>query len=80
MRAFDASVEQRDNDLRDRFVAAGGFRERVLVAAGSYKAHRFWFAPRCRRRQCPDLVFMKPRFRYKAINQLIVEISLSIRQ
>jgi DNA polymerase-4 len=80
MDAFYASVEQRDNpDLRDKPVAVGGSRERGVVAAASYEARKFGvrsaMASVTAKRQCPDLVFVKPRFEvYKAISQQIREI------
>ncbi len=78
MDAFYASVEQRDNpDLRDRPVAVGGSRERGVVAAASYEARRYGVRSAMpsvtAKRQCPDLVFVKPRF------DVYREISLQIR-
>jgi impB/mucB/samB family len=76
MDAFYASVEQRDNpDLR----AVGGSRERGVVAAASYEARKFGVRSAMpsvtAKRQCPDLIFVKPRFEvYKAVSQQIREI------
>jgi hypothetical protein len=80
MDAFYASVEQRDNpELRAKPVAVGGSAERGVVAAASYDARKFgvrsampWVTAK---RQCPDLIFVKPRFDvYKAVSQQIREI------
>ena len=71
MDAFYASVEQRDNpDLRGKPVAVGGSRERGVVAAASKFGVRS--ATPSVKRQCPDLIFVKPRFEvYKAVSQQI---------
>jgi DNA polymerase IV len=77
MDAFYASVEQRDNpDLRGKPVAVGGSKERGVVAAASYEARKFGVRSAMpsvtAKRQCPDLIFVKPRFEvYKDISRHI---------
>src|SRR5258707_1050784 len=77
MDAFYASVEQRDNpDLRGKPVAVGASKERGVVAAASYEARKFGVRSAMpsvtAKRQCPELIFVKPRFEvYKEISRHI---------
>lgn len=80
MDAFYASVEQRDNpELIGKPVAVGGSKERGVVAAASYEARKYGvksaMASAIAARQCPNLIFIKPRFdRYKEVSNQIREI------
>ena len=77
MDAFYASVEQRDNPaLRGRPLAVGHGAKRGVVAAASYEARRFGvrsaMPATTAMRQCPDLVFVPPRFDvYRAVSNQI---------
>jgi DNA polymerase-4 len=79
MDAFYASVEQLDNpELRGKPVAVGGNEIRGVVSAASYEARKFGVRSAmsgvAAKRNCPDLIFVKPNFpRYK-------EVSLAIRK
>ncbi|RAJ13934.1 DNA polymerase IV [Arenibacter echinorum] len=78
MDAFYASVEQMDNPaLKGKPLAVGGAEKRGVVSAASYEARKFGvrsaMSGYLAKRNCPDLIFVPPRFdRYK-------EISLKIR-
>ena len=77
MDAFFASVEQRDDPrLRGRPLAVGHGARRGVVAAASYEARQFGvrsaMPSTTALRQCPQLVFVPPRFEvYKAVSQQI---------
>ena len=79
MDAFFASVEQHDHpELAGKPVAVGGGSKRGVVAAASYEARKFGvrsaMSGALARRQCPELIFVAPRFdRYR-------EVSLQIRE
>ncbi|WOH76945.1 DNA polymerase IV [Bradyrhizobium sp. NDS-1] len=80
MDAFYASVEQWDNpDLRGKPVAVGGSRERGVIAAACYEARKFGVRSAMpsvtAKRQCPNIIFVKPRFElYKAVSQQVRDI------
>ncbi|MDX1277306.1 DNA polymerase IV [Oceanihabitans sediminis] len=82
MDAFYASVEQMDNpELRGKPVAVGGGGTRGVVSAASYEAREFGVRSAISgmqaRRNCPDLIFVKPRFdRYTEISKKIRKIFL----
>lgn len=80
MDAFYASVEQLDNPtLMGKPIAVGGSKERGVVAAASYEARKFGvrsaMASVVAARQCPELIFVPPRFeRYKELSEKIRQI------
>ena len=80
MDAFFASVEQLDNpSLRGKPVAVGGGGSRGVVAAASYEARKYGVRSAMSgiiaKRNCPNLIFVKPRFdRYKEVSAQIKEI------
>lgn len=80
MDAFFASVEQRDDPaLRGCPVAVGYAAQRGVVAAASYEARVFGvrsaMPSTTALRQCPDLVFVPPRFEvYRAVSKQIQAI------
>src|SRR5271166_947533 len=77
MDAFYASVEQRDDPgLKGRPVAVGYAAKRGVVAAASYEARVFGvrsaMPASTAMRQCPELVFVPPRFDvYRAVSRQI---------
>ncbi|MBC7524202.1 MAG: DNA polymerase IV [Flavobacterium sp.] len=77
MDAFYASVEQMDHpELKGKPLAVGGSENRGVVSAASYEARKFGVRSAMSgiqaARNCPDLIFVKPRFdRYKEISQKI---------
>jgi DNA polymerase-4 len=77
MDAFYASVEQRDDPtLRGKPVAVGHAAKRGVVAAASYEARKFGvrsaMPSTTAMRQCPNLVFVPPRFDvYRAVSKEI---------
>lgn len=77
MDAFYASVEQLDNpDLIGKPIAVGGSSKRGVVSAASYEARKFGVRSAMSgviaRRNCPELIFVKPRFeRYGEISKKI---------
>lgn len=80
MDAFYASVEQLDRpELRGKPLAVGGGEKRGVVSAASYEARKFGvrsaMSGYLAKRNCPDLIFVKPRFaRYKEISQHIRQL------
>ena len=77
MDAFYASVEQRDNPaLRGRPLAVGHGARRGVVTAASYEARAFGVRSALpsvtAMRQCPELIFVPPRFDvYRAVSQQV---------
>ena len=80
MDAFYASVEQLDRpELRGKPIAVGGSSKRGVVSAASYEARKFGVRSAMSgviaRKNCPDLIFVKPRFdRYSEISKKIRKI------
>ena len=80
MDAFYASVEQLDRpELRGKPIAVGGSSKRGVVSAASYEARKFGVRSAMSgviaRKNCPDLIFVKPRFdRYTEISRKIRKI------
>lgn len=77
MDAFYASVEQHDKpELRGKPIAVGGGSKRGVVSAASYEARKFGvrsaMAGYIAKKNCPGLIFVKPRFdRYKEVSQQV---------
>jgi len=80
MDAFYASVEQMDHpELRGKPIAVGGSEKRGVVSAASYEARKFGVRSAMSgmqaKRNCPDLIFVRPRFdRYAEISKKIRKI------
>ncbi|MDT0606454.1 DNA polymerase IV [Croceitalea rosinachiae] len=80
MDAFYASVEQYDNpELKGKPVAVGGGSKRGVVSAASYEARKFGvrsaMSGYIAQRNCPELIFVKPRFdRYKEVSQQVRKV------
>lgn len=80
MDAFFASVEQLDHpELRGLPLAVGGGGDRGVVSAASYEARKFGVRSAMSgiiaKRNCPDLIFVKPRFdRYKEVSNQVKNI------
>ncbi len=80
MDAFYASVEQHDNpELKGKPIAVGGGSKRGVVSAASYEARKFGvrsaMAGYIAKKNCPNLIFVKPRFdRYKEVSQQVRNI------
>ncbi|WP_190810189.1 DNA polymerase IV [Flagellimonas sp. S3867] len=80
MDAFYASVEQHDNpELQGKPLAVGGGSKRGVVSAASYEARKFGvrsaMAGYIAKKNCPELIFVKPRFdRYKEVSQQVRRI------
>lgn len=80
MDAFYASVEQYDNpDLKGKPIAVGGGSKRGVVSAASYEARKFGvrsaMAGYIAKKNCPDLIFVRPRFdRYKEVSNQVRDI------
>jgi DNA polymerase-4 len=80
MDAFYASVEQRDNpSFRGKPVAVGHAAKRGVVAAASYEARKFGvrsaMPSTTALRQCPELVFVPPRFEvYREVSEQVRSI------
>ena len=80
MDAFYASVEQKDfPELIGKPLAVGGSEIRGVVSAASYEARKFGVRSAMSgvqaKKQCPDLIFVRPRFdRYTEISKIIRKI------
>lgn len=79
MDAFYASVEQHDNpELKGKPIAVGGGSKRGVVSAASYEARKFGvrsaMSGYIAQRNCPDLIFVKPRY------ERYIEISKQVRK